>query len=173
MEREQQSEWYSLEQQALEQLRAGIDRKGYIARLQVLVLPSFEDSWCYELLASVPDRSKPALAVRKAWHRSIDLAKFANPVVRLSFGPGVRQLPTIEEFDAEIDATLVNGLCAKAATIRVPVFTAKSSIGLDGTSYQLALGSSPLVARFEWWNSPPEGWEPLKMLVEEIIAACS
>ena len=169
----EQAEWYSLERQALEQLRAGIDRKGYIARLQVLVLPSFEDSWCYELLASVPDQSKSALAVRKVWHRSIDLAKFANPVVRLSFGSGVRQLPTMEEFDAETDAALVNGLCAKAAMLKVPVFAAKSSVGLDGTSYQLALGSSPLVARFEWWNSPPEGWEPLKTLVDEIIAAFS
>lgn len=171
MEREQQVEWYWLEQQALEQLRTGIDRKGYIPRLQVLVLPSFEDSWRYELLAPVPDRSRPALAVRKVWHRRTDLAKFANPVVRLSYGSG-RQSPTIEEFDAEIDAELLHGLCAKAATIKVPAFTTKSGVGLDGTSYQLALGRSPLVARFEWWHSPPEGWEPLKTLVDEIIAAC-
>lgn len=173
MEPEQQAEWSWLQQQALEQLRTRIGRKGYITRLQALVLPSFEDCWRYELLASGWDRSKPALAVKMAWHRGIDLAKFANPVVRLSFGAGVRQLPTIEEFDAEVDAALVHGLCVKAAALTVPVFTGKSTIGLDGTSYQLTLGSSPFVAaRFEWWEFPPEGWEPLKTLVDEIIAAC-
>jgi hypothetical protein len=157
-----QDEWSSLEHQALVQLKTGTDRKGYIARLQALVLPSFEDSWRYELLVSVPYRSKPALAVKTVWHRGIDSAKFANPVVRLSYGAGVRQLPTIEEFVAEVEAALVDDLCAKAATLKVPAFTAKSTVGLDGTGYQLTLGSSPVVARFEWWQFPPEGWEPLK-----------
>lgn len=173
MEPEQVAEWSWLQQQALGQFRTRIDRKGYITRLQALVLPSFEDSWRYELLASVPDRSRPDLAVKTVWHRGINSAKFANPLVRLSYGAGIRQLPTIEEFDAEVEAALVDDLCAKAATLKVPPFAGKSTLGLDGTSYQLALGSSPCAARFEWWHFPPEGWEPLQTLLDEIIAACS
>ena len=143
MDPEHVDEWSWLQQQALGQLKTRIDRKGFITRLQALVLPSFEDSWRYELLAPVPSRSKPALAVKTVWHRGIDSAKFANPVVRLSYGAGVRQLPTIEEFVAEVEAALVDDLCAKAATLKVPLFAGKSRFGLDGTSLPACAGQQP------------------------------
>jgi len=145
-----------------------IDRTRYVARMHVLVTPSFEDPWSYELLAPVSYRSKPALAVKTVRHMGIDSIKFAAS----NYAAGGRQRPTIEEFAVQIDPVLIDDLYIKAAALRVPPFPDVRPPSMDGSRYELVFTTSPCAARFEWWDFPPPGWEPLQTLVNEIIAAC-
>jgi hypothetical protein len=171
MDKEFLDEWRSLQESALARLRTPIRRPDHFLRLGALILPSFEDNWRYELLTHVSQESQSALAVKTVWRMLSDTAKFRNPVVRLSHGLGVLQ-PTFERFETVIDRKIIDELLAKAAALSVPLSIGTRFIALDGTSFQLELNAMSMNASFKWWSTPPKGWEPLQMLIEEIVAVC-
>jgi hypothetical protein len=171
MEREHLAEWNLLREEAITELRNRQCPKGYTARLHVLVLPSFEDACRYELFTPAHAATAPALAVKIVWRFSEDVGKFASPLTRLQHGPGVKLLPTIEEYQNEIDSSLVEDLCRRAAALQIALWPAEHSFGLDGTTYELAIGDVWIACHFKWWDRPPRGWEPLGSLVEQITAA--
>jgi hypothetical protein len=174
MQQEHLAEWISLRDEAIRELGNNKGLWGYTSRLCALVLPSFEDACRYELFAPVQDANAPALAVKMVWRFSEDNAKFASPLTRLRHGPGVKLLPTIQEYRNEIDTRLVEDLCQRAAALQITPWPATQQyIGLDGTTYELAVGDRWPACRLKWWGSPPKGWEPLGRLLEQIVAACT
>jgi hypothetical protein len=47
----------------------------------------------------------------------------------------------------------------------VPEFT----MGVDGTTYELYLGSGFNSVCYHWWGDPPKGWEPFASLVKWLV----
>lgn len=178
-------EFARMQDEALERLHAGVNRKGYLCQLRAIAIASVEDSLAYEIL--LPARSSdisasntmPAVAAVTVWKRSIDAKKFSSPVVRLKHGFAPLQ-PTIEEIQAGIELEPVTKLLSKAGTVTVPAHIPDHSWGVDGTSYELIFGGVFVEARFKWWCHAPRGWERLsdlfvevQALVENAVAAAS
>jgi hypothetical protein len=51
---------------------------------------------------------------------------------------------------------------------RVPPYNRERFLGLDGTSYEALFGDASVRSQFRWWESPPEGWEPLQHFVDGV-----
>lgn len=47
----------------------------------------------------------------------------------------------------------------------VPEFT----MGVDGTTYELNIGSGFNSVYYHWWGDPPKGWEPFASLVKWLM----
>jgi hypothetical protein len=169
MEKEQLVEFKLFQDEALARLRAGVSRKGYLGKFRALVLPSFEDCHAYEILFSPRSTDVPGVAARTVWRRSIDVEKFRNPVARLKHGLGPLE-PTIEEVQAGIPREPITKLLSKAGAATIPACIVDHGFGLDGTSYELVLGSDFVETRFKWWCDAPTGWEPVSTIFGEIKA---
>jgi hypothetical protein len=173
VEKEHQSEFIRLHDEALVRLRAGVNRSGYLSRFRAMTLPSFEDSCAYEILLAararpVPSSNMaPAIAVRKVWRRSIDVEKFRDPVARLKHGFGPLE-PTIQEVQVDIPLEPVNKLLSKARAVTIPAHIVDDRIVLDGTNYELVLGGGVFKSCFKWWSDAPTDWVPLSIIFAEI-----
>ena len=155
MDQEHHDEWYGLMLRAMEILAKGSNVEGIgISRLlQVIEKPSFAPASSWEIFEQHP-RSAPTthFCIRLRWRNDLDLEKFRNPVERLKH---VRTLnPTIETHRMELNASFVSETCLMLSQIAVPAYAAEKTVGLDGTSYELAFGNSFSGARFYWWGNP-------------------
>ena len=70
---------------------------------------------------------------------------------------------------AMIDEAEFRRVCAPLRTATIRVMPDNPSMGLDGTSFEVILGEWQTSARFRWWESVPEGWEPLDRFVRDFI----
>jgi hypothetical protein len=167
MEKEQQGELITLQEEAMRILRRGSTRPNYTRELHLVVLPSFQDCRSYELFLPRPGADLTAVAVRMVWKKDVDLAKFASPVVRLTHGIGAPLSPTFEQAEITTVSKDIDRLLNAATTIRVSARVHTSVFGLDGTLYEISFGGF-VFAQFRWWNIAPAGWEPLQEIVQEI-----
>ena len=169
MDRELQKEWRTLEEEAVALLRKYDDSDpGFVVDATLLVLPSFEDCWAYSILRSVRDSEVPAKGQRRVWRRTVDLQKFENPIARLKHGG--RLAPTIERSKKDVPRSSALALLDRVVSSRLPPFTLKRSLGTDGTSYEVSFGHAFISSHFCWWESPPEGWQPLERFVGDVRA---
>jgi hypothetical protein len=54
-------------------------------------------------------------------------------------------------------------------TIQIPAFPS-NEMGLDGTTYEIQISNGFNDATYSWWEDPPEGWEPLKVFFDRLMA---
>jgi hypothetical protein len=169
MDRELQKEWQTLEEDALRSLRAPADPgSGYVPEAFALIAPSFDDCRAYTISRSRRDTGAPARGYLKIWRRATDLGKLETPLARLRH-PG-SLLPTIELSRVEIPLMSAKALIERIANAHVPPFVQREMFGTDGTSYELRFGQSFLTSEFRWWESPPDGWQPLDQILRDIQA---
>ena len=77
--------------------------------------------------------------------------------------------PTIEVEWTAIDRVRVENLFNRFRAISVPLAFQNQSIGLDGTSYELALGNYMYHSRIHWWSQLPPPWRALQPVVTELL----
>ncbi len=171
MEKQQSSEALALEQQVTDALRSYVfsqlPKSEHIA--QVLVLPTFEphEAWDVYSQEKAPGEREYSV-VHTRWRKDLDLEKLRSPVERLKY-PAVLY-PTIEVVTLMLDRHIAQGLLAKLAMTQIFIRAAPDHWGLDGTMFELMVGSYPWAAcRFVWWESPPPAWSELKEIVDEML----
>ena len=64
--------------------------------------------------------------------------------------------------EVPLDAAAFETLLHRLQAIELPPFLPVSTVGIDGTSYGVEVGSFGLSARLSWWESPPDAWSPLE-----------
>lgn len=52
--------------------------------------------------------------------------------------------------------------------VPLPPMPTRSSMGLDGTTFEVVLGHWPTRVQYRWWEEVPEGWEPLGNFLREF-----
>jgi len=163
-------EWYTLEKQATEQLRRGNTpaRSGVSQLFQVLVLPSFEAAFSWEICQDVKAMNR-YFAVHSIWHKRDDLSKLETPVVRLRHPHPL--VPTIEVRQLPLEADWVEATQKALSSLVIPAMVKPEVIGLDGTSYEIAFDALFVQARYGWWEEPPSGWRPLNQWLQQMLAA--
>jgi hypothetical protein len=169
MEHEFEGDWRRLEEEAVATLMRLPERDRSLPECHAVILPSFEDCRSYTVLVSPPDSSVPIRGVKRTWRRHVDLAKFEGPVVRLRYGPTLQ--PTIDEQETVLPREVAASILERAAGTRVPPCIRERIVGADGETYVLSFGGLFVSTRFKWWSHPPEGWEPLEMLLRDIARA--
>ena len=107
MDRDQQREWYDLEQLAEHRLRDGarLVRPGTKTDrvIQLLVLPSFSTRSSYELYRLRQAGASEYVGVQLAWELEVDQQKLATPVDRLKHAGELQ--PTLTTRSATIAPT--------------------------------------------------------------------
>jgi hypothetical protein len=167
MDRELQREWRTLEDEALALLRKHDDSDpGFLVDATLLVLPSFEDCWAYSILRSVRDSEAPAKVQRRVWRRTVDLRKLDTPIARLRHSGHLA--PTIESSKKDVLKSSARALLDRIVHSHLPPFTLERSLGMDGTSYEVSFGYTFVTSQFCWWESPPDGWQPLQQFVDDV-----
>ncbi len=149
-------------------LRSGfyVGRDNGLPVCRLLVPPSFGNAVGWDVLTK-PIRRKPAQPrlFRSCWRMDLDGTALGSPVERLRHPRPYR--PTVEVDSAPIDGAKIEELIRRLRNIQVPLVVAEAPFGLDGTRYELELGSLAR-ARLAWWVRLPKEWEALGPVIEEM-----
>jgi len=113
-----------------------------LVQLRIWRYPSFQPSSSWAVL-----RAAKALFLRRiTWdHR--------RPVIAE---------PNTYGSEVPLDAAVFEGLLHRLQAIDLPPFLPVSTVGIDGTSYGVEVGSFGLSARLSWWESAPKAWSLLE-----------
>jgi hypothetical protein len=170
LERQQHEEWYTLGQQATVQLRRGNTpvRSGVSQLFQVVVLPSFESAFSWEIYEDVKATNR-YFAIHSVWHKLTDLSKLQTPVVRLRYPYPLA--PTIKVRQLPLEAEWVEATQKALSRTVIPAIVKPEVFGLDGTSYEVAFDAGFVRARYVWWEEAPSGWRPLNEWLQQTLEA--
>lgn len=168
---EHANDWAKFESETLDLLRiylpteSGLDLAERL--FQIVIAPSFQPVVCWNFCLS---RSRSAeiryLALLTRWRRDVDVEKFG--VTEWLSHRGDLQ-PTIETQVIEASTVFMEIILQRLQSERVLAYAKSSMIGVDGTNYELAIGSGFSHVRYYWWGEAPAGWETLGQTVAEVL----
>jgi hypothetical protein len=156
MEQLQQREWHELRSRTWQLLR----RREHILRskhrplLQYLVLPSFTDTWCIDIVQTGDVRA----VYRTVWRMTQDINAFATATERLKHPRPY--IPTLASAQLDVDTYSVESLLARLGQIQIPLKRAGNSISLDGVAFELQIGDISTAVTLQWHNHLPDEWPP-------------
>lgn len=136
--------------------------------LQLLVLPSFADCKCWNILSCGRKGDRELIGFESVWRATRDLAAFTSPVERGRFP--VPFEPTVEARCPQIPSSVLGELLQRFASVKIVPFANISHAGLDGTSFELELGGAAM-SRFNWWQQLPDAWSSLGPAIDPLVAA--
>jgi hypothetical protein len=169
VDREQIDEFCTVRESAHAALRLGprIDRHRSLPLCQFLILPSFENCISWDVLKlDSRDSGAQTRLYRSCWRNDADTEAFRSPVERLKHPRPYS--PTLETDWVLIEKDKLESILSRFRTIRIPLTLTTSHAGLDGTSFELALGDAFCNARITWWCELPEEWKELRPVVAEL-----
>jgi len=164
VDREQMDEFYAVREWAFDALRRGtaIDRPRSVRVCQFLILKSFENSISWDV---IKDGAQTRL-YRSCWRMDVDSQAMSSPVER--FKRPRPYSPTLETHWVLVETEKLEAILSRFCGIRIPLTLATAPLGLDGTSFELAVGDLFCNARIGWWCDLPEEWQELRPLVAEL-----
>ncbi|MEM9542883.1 MAG: hypothetical protein AAGA60_25750 [Cyanobacteria bacterium P01_E01_bin.42] len=170
MEWEQLQEWSELESEA----RAIInnlydsDKSGEQCLLCIIIEPAFDNPInCRLVRKHTIQNNASYVAVYTSWKHLEDLEKFRTPTERLKYPEKLS--PTIISIQIDLESIYVEQLMHQFENISIPSYVSNHSIGCDGVFYKLILGDDFLNASYQWWCEPPEKWQSLEKIVNDIL----
>ena len=118
-------------------------------RLQLIVLPSFDESSAFEVREQADE-----------WQLFRSQVVESFPTLRL-----------IGYDRVETKSTILEAYFDRITALSLPLKPDLSGgDGLDGVSYQLALfGDLFTEWRFQWWSTSPSQWDPLRCIADEML----
>jgi hypothetical protein len=173
MDKEQQTEWRRLREVAVSTLRSGDYLKNHSGLLvaQILFLPSFQSckSWNFFRRPEKGTLPPDHFVLLALWNREIDFQKFRTPTERLKYPLKIQ--PTIEISELEIESGVIAEWLEKLSQVQIVAGVQSMPLGVDGTSYEVALGTSPWAfSRIGWWEQPPPEWQELGRVTNELMS---
>ena len=158
MESEQQIEWSMLCNRAIEHLRdfGHVKRSKYRPVAQFLILPSFADTRCVDVL----ERDDTLLAFHTIWKSTTDINAFSTPVERLKH-PHIF-MPTYDSVELDVGAASLQNLLSTIGGVNLKLTPTTNTICVDGTSYELYVCPGYTGIRLRWHHELPDEWEMLR-----------
>ena len=169
MEQEQYNEFSQLQEAVTAKLRSSTYRTDHVIRrqIQILVLPSFDDPYVWEVFQKGRRNDINYELVHVCWRRDFDRVAFESPVNRLKYPHAFK--PTIETRIAMIASETIINFLHHFRQIAVPLAVPDAPAGLDGTSYELAVGTFWCSARIRWWVRLPSQWAQLQSPLDSLL----
>lgn len=138
---------------------------------QLLVLPSFQDSICWELRSIArPKAASESRLYQVRWSFGADCEAFRSPVERVRhprpFKPSIATrsgVVAMSDFGSVIDTL---------SSAAIPLMPKSPPSGADGTSYELAIGDYFCNSRIAWWVELPAEWKGLESQLAEFLTLC-
>lgn len=129
---------------------------------QLLILPSFENPICWDVLDIDFDEHDTAATRlhRTCWRMDIDCEALSDPIERLKHPRPY--FPTMETDSVDLDRTALQAVLAKFSELRIPLNVTTASMGFDGAFFEFAIGDHFWNARIRWWNELPAEWQVLR-----------
>lgn len=154
MEQLQQFEWCELRSRTWRLLRERehILRSKHSPLLQFLVMPSFTDSWCIDLVST----DGTTAAFYTVWRMTYDIEAFSTAIERLKHPRPY--LPTLESTKLDASSESIDAILERLSAIVVPLSRVRNSISLDGTLYELQIGDGWTGILLQWHNQTPNEW---------------
>ena len=129
--------------------RCHVSLPKYRPRLQLLVMPSFHDWWCIDLLETDGELS----AYLIWWYATHDQEAFRNGLERLRHPRPF--LPTLNSRRLERSSSDVREMLARFESIQLPFDLKWDYFTIDGTPIELRVGDQLVL---EWNSGMPEEW---------------
>jgi hypothetical protein len=138
------------------------------AGCQLLILPSFENPVCWDVLDIDFDDNDTAgtRLHRTCWRMDVDSEALNDPIERLKHPRPY--LPTMETDSADLDRATLQAVLAKFSEIPMRLNVKSSNMGCDGTTFEFACGHYFWNARLRWWNELPAEWQSLREPLQEL-----
>jgi hypothetical protein len=161
MNQSHMTEFYEFERCAIEIVRKGQAQsiRGLGRIIQIITLPSLDNVIGWEVCLDSLKSDKPYLILCTNWKKLNDLEKFGSPVEKLKYLN--RLSPTIEFHRFELEQSFVESIIHRFKSISIPAFIKSEHFGLDGTSYEVNIGSPWASLQFHWWEQPPRQWQQI------------
>ena len=131
--------------------------------VRVIVAPSFEPKIEYEAFAAA---ARQVTLGRRVVRTSASEAARGGGALERSEVAADRLLGASER--VLVDESELASVCASLRAATLSAMPRRSSMGLDGTTFEVILGDWPARAQYRWWTYVPEGWEPLGYFVREF-----
>lgn len=132
--------------------REHILRSKHSPLLQFLVMPSFTDSWCIDLVRT----NGVTVAYYTVWRMTHDIEAFSTAIERLKHPRPY--LPTLESTKLDASPESLDLILDRLSSIVVPLSRVRNSIGLDGTLFELQIGDGLTGIMLQWHNELPDEW---------------
>jgi hypothetical protein len=75
-----------------------------------------------------------------------------------------------EEWTAPIPTLMAGEIMTLLNDSLIPPVSKSQFTETDGCSYEVYFDNAFNSAHYQWWLSPPEGWEPLEEMVELLLS---
>ncbi|MES2692728.1 MAG: hypothetical protein V4773_04590 [Verrucomicrobiota bacterium] len=120
-------------------------------------MPSFEVNETFEIARIYSQAQTPNTygIIRTRWRIDLDSER-ADPLTLLRNAQPLT--PTLEIETRPFSVERRDALRAEIGTLQIPL-SLDLGYGLDGTFYELRVGSSFTHVTVGWWEKPPKGWE--------------
>ncbi len=165
MEQLQQEEWCELRSDTwrLFKQRKHILRSKHTPLLQYLVMPSFHDTWCIDLV-----RTGDVLGVyHTTWRMTHDIEAFKTAIERLKHARPYT--PTLVSDRLAINNGDIKSILDRLDRIQIPLRLTSNSISLDGVSFEMQIGDGCTGVMLQWHNELPNEWPcELQQIVNEL-----
>ena len=164
MEQLQQQEWYELRSRTWRLLRQRdhILRSKHTPVFQYLVRPSFNDTWCIDIVKTGDEFG----VYHTTWRMTHDLEAFSTANERLKHPRPY--VPTLESTRFDLDLLDAETLLSHIHKVRLPLRLTKNWISLDGTSFEMQIGNGTNGILLQWLNQLPDEWQELSDIVESL-----
>ncbi len=168
MDREQRKAWIVFRHAAHSALRAGYVAEPAGSRIiQLLVLPALGGSVCCIEARTLRRQTSGYLLATLRWEYEQDTDRIR--AWQTASPPIDRPQPTITSRTQVRQDEIVERLLNQLRSAQIPAWVDDRHAGLDGTSYELALGEGFCYVRYHWWAELPESWQPLAPTVNAIL----
>jgi hypothetical protein len=107
------------------------------------------------------------VATRLTWDQRADSERLtASPE---SLNHALAEQPSLSRLQAPIPHEAARKLASDVAGLHLTLAPADDSMGLDGTSYALALGEYPAEVLLTWHDRPPDNWVDAGRLAAAVV----
>jgi hypothetical protein len=162
------NEFYELRDGVFSALRSGkyLTLQRGVRACQLLELPSFDNPVSWDIVKINARRCRESQLFRTCWRWDQDIETFSNPVERQKYGATF--LPTIETGHVLVDHERIDALLVRIRSVPVSLAIAHPSLGLDGISYEFAVGEPFCNSRIHWWQRLPDEWRELEPIIADF-----
>jgi hypothetical protein len=177
LEQEQRREYDHLQHDIVAKLRchAFVDTEQAWHVFQYLILPSFTPPIAWDVFQRRRrGHDDDLVLVRSSWRSDLDWEKLRTPVERLRHPYPL--VPTLEVHQLNTPSSELAHLAAELAALSLPIGAVPAVGGIDGVTYEVAIGQPPqyisfaAACRLSWWDKPPAEWDELAAWVRRTEA---
>ena len=165
-----QSEFQSLSEAAMQQLKAVPEIGSYRHVFSLCVTPSFTPAYRCTVYAPLPfAKGAQPFASFTIWRSDLDHDRLRTPVERLRHPKDLS--PTIVEDTLGLTDADVEGFQQRMRGISVPLYLGPATfVGCDGTAFEFRCDEMFYGASLHWWECEPAGWRPFTAVVVQIVS---